>query len=364
MALQIGLVGLPNVGKSTLFNALTRSGGANVANYPFCTIDPNVGIVEVPDERLNKLATLAKPEKILPAVVEFVDIAGLVAGASKGEGLGNQFLAHIRECSAIAEVVRVFEDSDIIHVNGKISPQDDVGIIHTELLLADLQSLEKQISRLQKDVKGRNPENILALQVAEKIKIALEAGQLASEVELSAEEKTAAKILQLLTLKPILFVANLREDEVAQVDLKNLHEKLGANEKIKIVPICAKLEAELASFTADEAQKFLEDAGLKEPGLNRLIREAYDLLGLQTYFTVGPKEVRAWTIQKGATAPEAAGVIHTDFQKGFIAAEIAAYEDFINLGGEAGAREKGKLRVEGKEYILRDGDVCHFRFNV
>jgi len=364
MSLQIGLVGMPNVGKSTLFNALTRSSGAETANYPFCTIDPNVGVVEVPDERLNQLAKIMQSEKAIPATVEFVDIAGLVKGASTGEGLGNKFLSHIRECAAIAQVVRVFEDPDIIHVNGKINPHSDIETIHTELILADLQSLEKQIGRLEKETRGGSKEAKITLILAEKIKIALDQGMLANELEFTSEEKNLARALHLLTNKPIIFVANIKEAELKNLNKEALREKLGKYKDAKIIPICAKVEADLAAFSDEEAAELLKELELKESGLKQLIREAYDVLDLHTFFTAGPKETRAWTLRKNSSAPQAAGVIHTDFEKGFIRAEVIAFSDFIEHSGESGAREKGKLRLEGKDYTIADGDVCHFRFNV
>ncbi len=362
MALQIGIVGLPNVGKSTLFNALTQSQAAQAANYPFCTIDPNVGVVEVPDARLQELAKIVNPEKILPAIVEFVDIAGLVKGASQGEGLGNQFLSHIRQCDAIAQVVRHFKDGDVIHVHDNVDPKRDREIIEMELLLADLQTIEKRM--LKSAGEARSGDKIKAAYHAllEKIKPQMDAGTLAINLGLTDDEKLMLQDLHLITLKPIMMIVNVSDSEIATFDENAMRAELGVPASTKIIPISAKIEAELVGFSPEESAEFLKDLGLKETGLHRLIREAFDLLGLQTYFTAGVKEVRAWTIKKGATAPQAAGVIHTDFEKGFIRAEVIAFNDFIAHGGEAGAKEKGLMRLEGKEYIVKDGDVMHFRF--
>ena len=357
MSLSIGIVGLPNVGKSTLFTALTNKGGL-AANYPFATIEPNVGIVPVPDPRLNELAKIDHPAKIVPATVEFVDIAGLVAGASQGEGLGNQFLANIRETDAICEVVRYFSDPDVTHVAGKVNPQSDVDTIKTELILADIATIEKAIPRLEKDAK-RDKAGVLKLETAKKALAGLNEGHRARMLDLSEDEIAALYDLHLLTMKPMLYVANVDEDAVAA----ELEEIDGCVP----VPICAKVEAdiaELAEMDPDEAKEYMEALGLSESGLARLINAAYRLLGLQSYFTSGETETRAWTIPIGAKAPQAAGVIHTDFERGFIKAETASYEDYVALGGEKGCRDAGKLRQEGKEYVVQDGDVMHFKFNV
>lgn len=364
MSLKCGIVGLPNVGKSTLFNALTRAGIA-AENYPFCTIEPNVGIVEVPDPRLAALAAIAKPQKVIPAVVEFVDIAGLVAGASKGEGLGNQFLANIRECDAIAHVVRAFEDGNVVHVAGKIDPLSDIGTIDTELALADLAAVEKQIAKVEKLARaGGDKEAKRLYETLVKVQAVLDQGRPARAADLYAEERALLKPFFLLTMKPTMYVANVAERGFSGNPLLAAVESHAAKEGAPVVPVCAAIEAEIADLEGDDRKAFLDDLGLAEPGLDRVIHAAYRLLGLQTYFTVGPKEVRAWTVPVGATAPQAAGVIHTDFEKGFIRAETIAYDDFIALGGEQGAKEAGKMRLEGKEYVLRDGDVMHFRFNV
>lgn len=363
MSLKIAIVGLPNVGKSTLFNALTKTQAAQAANYPFCTIDPNVGVVEVPDERLAKLAEIVSPERVLPAIVEFVDVAGLVAGASQGEGLGNQFLSHIRECDAIAQVVRHFGGSEITHVHNSVDPKRDREIIETELLLADLQTLEKRMKKAAADARGGDKEKIVYSALLEKIQPLMEAGTLAVNLGLTPEEKHLLNDLHLLTLKPIMLIVNMSETEVGKANEDQLRRDLGAPENTKIIPISAKIESELVQFSEEEAKEFLEEMGLKETGLHHLIREAYDLLGLQTYFTAGVKEVRAWTVKKGATAPQAAGVIHTDFENGFIRAEVISYPHFLEFKGEQGAKENGKMRLEGKEYIVQDGDVMHFRFN-
>jgi len=363
MALQIGIVGLPNVGKSTLFNALTKSQGAEAANYPFCTIDPNCGVVEVPDPRLKKLAEIVDPEETIPAAIEFLDIAGLVKGASEGEGLGNQFLSHIRQVDAIAHVIRVFEDKDITHVHGEVNPGQDKDVIETELIMADLQTVEKRHSKAQNESKSGDKEKIKYADLISQLKTHLEEGKLAWTFTDDHEIRKQLKDLHLLTMKPIMYVVNVKEDQVGSVDIEAIREQVGADKETAIVPISAKIEEDLIGFSAEEAVEFLKEVGLEEPGLHHLIREAYRILGLQTYFTAGEKEVRAWTIRIGAKAPEAAGVIHTDFEKGFIKAEVISYEDFVENGGEAGAREKGKLRIEGKDYVVQDGDVIHFRFN-
>lgn len=363
MSLKIGIVGLPNVGKSTLFNALTRSKGAQAANYAFCTIDPNIGCVEVPDSRVRKLTEMVNPEKTVPAVVEFVDIAGLVKGASEGEGLGNKFLANIRECHAIAQVVRFFEDSDITHVHGGVNPKLDMDVIHLELMLADLDTVSKRLSETEKKTKAGDKEAIQQVGILKRIKESLEGEKLVINIDFTDEEKEFVRTLYLLTFKPFLYIANLKEDEIASFDTKKVKDELGLGEGEEILPISAKLEEELVGFSALEADEYLKDLGLKESGLNAVIRAAYRLLGLHTYFTAGPKEVRAWTVRIGATAPIAAGVIHTDFEKGFIKAETISYDDYVACNGETEAKEQGKMRQEGKEYIVQDGDVMHFKFN-
>jgi GTP-binding protein YchF len=360
--MKCGIVGLPNVGKSTLFNALTKAGIA-AENYPFCTIEPNVGIVEVPDPRLQVIAGIEQPQKVVPAIVEFVDIAGLVAGASKGEGLGNKFLANIRETDAIAHVVRCFEDPNVVHVAGKVDPVSDIETINTELALADLDAVEKQISKFAKVAQTAGDKEAQRLVAAlGKVQKVLDAGRPARSADLSKEEHAVLRPLFLLTMKPTMYVAN-----VAEKGPKDLLERVkahAAKEKAPVVEISAAIESQLGDLSDEDKKVFLADLGMEEPGLNRVIRAAYALLGLQTYFTAGPKEVRAWTVRSGATAPQAAGVIHTDFERGFIRAEIAAYEDFVAHKGEQGAKEAGKLRLEGKDYVVRDGDVIHFRFNV
>lgn len=363
MGIKSGIVGLPNVGKSTLFNALTRAQIA-AENYPFCTIDPNVGIVPVPDERLEALAAIVKPERILPATVEFVDIAGLVAGASKGEGLGNKFLSHIRETDAITHVVRCFEDDDIVHVAGRIGPLDDIDVINTELALADLDTVERGLLRAEKTAKAGDKDAIRLRDLLRKVREHLNAGKPVRSAINDADERRLLQELHLITAKPAMYVANVAENGFTNNPHLDAVRERAASEGSEVVAVCAAIEAEIAQLDEGDRADFLKELGLEEPGLNRVIRAGYKLLGLQTYFTAGVKEVRAWTVKVGATAPQAAAVIHTDFEKGFIRAEVIAYEDFIANKGEQGAKEAGKLRLEGKEYIVREGDVMHFRFNV
>ncbi|WP_019955426.1 redox-regulated ATPase YchF [Yoonia vestfoldensis] len=364
MGFKMGIVGLPNVGKSTLFNALTKTAAAQAANFPFCTIEPNVGDVAVPDARLDKLAAIAGSKQIIPTRMTFVDIAGLVKGASKGEGLGNQFLANIRECDAIAHVLRCFEDDDITHVEGRVDPVEDAATIETELMLADLESIERRLANLTRKVKGGDKDAVQQVRLLEAAQKALEDGKPARTVPVDAEDAKAWRLLQLLTTKPVLYVCNVEESSAGSGNSQSARvADMAAAEGNSSVVISARIEEEISQLDADEAQMFLDEMGLEEPGLDRLIRAGYALLHLQTYFTVGPKEARAWTIKAGTSAPQAAGVIHGDFERGFIRAETIAYDDFVTLGGEQPAKEAGKMRAEGKTYTVKDGDVLHFLFN-
>ncbi len=364
MGFKMGIVGLPNVGKSTLFNALTKTAAAQAANFPFCTIEPNVGDVAVPDARLDKLAAIASSKQIIPTRMTFVDIAGLVKGASQGEGLGNQFLANIRECDAIAHVLRCFEDDDITHVDGRVDPVADADVIETELMLSDLESIEKRMQNLTRKVRGGDKDAVQQVRLLEMAQAALEEGKPARTVEVDAEDAKAWKMLQLLTTKPVLYVCNVEEDSAGSGNSQSARvAEMAAAQGNSHVVISARIEEEISQLEPDEAEMFLGEMGLEEAGLDRLIRAGYELLHLQTYFTVGPKEARAWTIKEGTSAPQAAGVIHGDFERGFIRAETIAYDDFVTLGGEQPAKEAGKMRAEGKAYIVKDGDVMHFLFN-
>ncbi|KAA2275033.1 redox-regulated ATPase YchF [Staphylococcus haemolyticus] len=365
MALTAGIVGLPNVGKSTLFNAITKA-GALAANYPFATIDPNVGIVEVPDSRLNKLTEMVEPKKTIPTTFEFTDIAGIVKGASKGEGLGNKFLSHIREVDAICQVVRAFDDENVTHVSGRVNPLDDIEVINMELVLADLESVEKRLPRIEKMARQKDKTAEMEMRILTRIKEALENGDPVRSLDFNEEDQRYVNQAQLLTSKKMLYIANVGEDEIGDEDndkVKAIRE-YAAKEDSEVIVISAKIEEEIATLDDEDREMFLEDLGIEEPGLDVLIRTTYDLLGLSTYFTAGVQEVRAWTFRQGMTAPQCAGIIHTDFERGFIRAEVTSYDDYVEHGGEQGAKEAGKQRLEGKEYIMQDGDIVHFRFNV